>query len=168
MARRGRSGATAHKSWLVVGGQAAAVDAAASALGSGLTSFDLPQTLLRVRGRVQVQLDAAAVDERVTVAMGLIVVPDRAASVGITAVPLPSSNGEDDWLWHGFAMVTSGAEAAIVPDALIATIEIDSKAMRKVKPDESLVFVVESVSAATVDQGGSFDVIYGYRCLSAG
>ncbi len=134
---------------------------------SALNGFSLaagsPFTILRMRGQVMLQIDAAAVDDRISVAMGLILVPARAVAVGITAMPLPSTNIEDDWIWHSFLTVTSGAGAAIENSFSVDRVILDSKAMRKVKEDEDLVFVSEV--GLGVDAGGTHDILGGVRVL---
>ena len=124
-----------------------------------------PATLVRTRGEIFLQLDATAVDERVIIAMGLIVASENAAAAGAASLPSPVSDGADDWYWYGFATMSSLAETAVQPDALFTRVVIDSKAMRKVKPTEHLVLVLEVCDG--VDQNGSFDYLGGCRSLFA-
>ena len=147
-----------------------------AALGQDLTSvvptavIDLftltePRTLRRLRGKVMVQLDAGAPDEKANIAMGIIVVNERALAVGVSAMPSPVADGGDDWIWYGVASVNSGTEAAILPEYLTDRMEIDSKAMRKLHADERIVFIIEP--STVVDQGGTFDFVVSVRALTS-
>ena len=122
------------------------------------------RTILCSRGNVMVQLDATAADERVIVALGMIVVNEVAAGVGITALPGPFAQANDDWFWHGWVNCSSLAEAAVANDALFERLVIDSKVMRKIRVDERIVFMAEV--AGSNDQGGTFDLKGGIRILS--
>ena len=60
--------------------------------------------------------------------------------------------------------MSSGAEAAIVAASnLVDKIEIDTKAMRKVKFGETFAFTASVV--AGVDSGGDVDLTYSVRVL---
>ncbi len=166
MAFRARGGGgIAQKNWQ---SNCVVLNALDIAIGSAsaveVFQYATAQTILRTRGKVYLQLDAGGVDERVVVAMGLIIVSRRAAAIGVTALPLPDTNAEDDWLWYGYMVCSSLGEAAIQPDALFDRQEVDSKAMRKVKADESLVFVSEICTS--LDVTGSVDVMLGVRQLT--
>ncbi len=128
-----------------------------------LVNFRLAQTVTRIHGELLFQLDAIAVDERAVVAWGLIVVPDNVVTVGATAAPHPFTDIEDEWIAHGFGVMSSLAESAVQSDGLFHRLTVDSKAMRKVKDTQSLMLVVEV--ADSLDQGGTFDVIGGFRVL---
>jgi len=105
------------------------------ALGSlGLLTLE-SLTLLRLRGEVFLELDAAAVNERVILAMGIVSVSENAFGVGgVTSVPSPVTDVSEDWIWYGIGSVSSGEEAAINQNSLYQRIMVDSKAMRKLKP----------------------------------
>ncbi len=164
MARRTRGRKTDY-TWSGICGSFAAKDIAVgtAAIGSGRIDFLETQTLVRVRGRVAIQLDAAGVDERVLVAVGLIKVKTAAAVAGIASVPTPNTETAADWLWFNYQWVSAGAEAAVNQNSLFDVVEVDSKAMRRCKADESLIFVAEVCD--TVDMGGTVDVQYGIRVL---
>ncbi len=169
MAHRRRSGfqkTIDYKTWsTVLHGQIATLDLSEGAVAAGDVSgsFTDSQTILRTRGKVLMELNTSAVNERVTVAVGLIIVSIRAASAGVGSLPLPVDNGEDDWLWHDFLQVTSGQEAAIIDSYLVDRIVLDSKAMRKVRIDEAVVFMAQV--ADSVDQGGNVSLMYATRML---
>ena len=162
---RRSSGRRADYTWNGLSGQVASLDLAEGVVGLGDAHFDFEeaQTLVRVRGAALVQLDAGGVDERAMIALGIIVVNDQAATAGVGSIPTPGTEPLAPWVWHTYVGVSSGAEAAVVEDGLIARVVIDSKAMRKVKANEALVFVAEI--AQSVDQTGSVDILYGLRAL---
>ena len=169
---RGRhgSGRRPDYAWAGIGDSLLAVDpgAAAQTLGSS-SLLAVPQTLVRLRGRIFAQLDAAAVDERIGVIVGVGVFDTDQVTAG--AFPEFTTDGATEefggWMWVGTLFVSSGAEGAIVNEGLFDRIDVDSKAMRRVKPNEQVVVVVEAPSALAVDQGGTVDVLAHIRCLSA-
>ncbi len=128
--------------------------------GSTKFDFSTPGTIARVRGRVGVNLDAAAVDERTMVVCGLMVGATDSIVTGVA--PEVFTNGADEarWLWQGSLYLDSGAEAAVNNNGLIRDLEIDSKGMARVKPNESIGFVFQTPADLTVDQGGVIDLIY--------
>ncbi len=153
------------KQWLsTLHGQIGSLDLAEGVVGLGDigVSTGLSQTILRTRGLVHVELVASTSNERALVAMGIILVPDDAFSVGgVGAMPSPLQQGGDDWIWYGFAAV-SGLDGQTA-DPISADLEIDSKAMRKWREGETLAFVAEI--ADSVDQTGTMTMMYGARVL---
>ena len=135
MARSRTSGRRTDYQWSSGGDVENAQDIGVQAAfgGVSLTPTD-PSTLTRCRGKVGVHLDAAAVNESAMILCGLLVVPLEFFNVG-TAPEIFGDNVDDEvrWLWQGALYVTSGDEVAIVNEGLIASIDIDSKAMRRMK-----------------------------------
>ncbi len=168
MARvRGRAGRAPDYEWLAMGSKISAIDLATGTTGLGGNALAVsgPGTLVRFRGHIFAQLDAGGVDERALIACGFILVSNEAFAAGIASVPKPFTDADADWVWYGFLSISSGAEAGVVGDSLFDRLPVDSKAMRKVKPSQSLVFVVEVASSQ--DATGTFDVMYGLRILGA-
>ncbi len=160
------SSTVAHKQWsTVMNGQIVALDLAEGtvAVGDIAGVFQGASTLLRTRGGLLIELDAAGAGERALVAVGIIIAGDRAIAAGVASLPSPVGQGEDDWLWHSYLTVTSNEEAAATTDYLTQRLEIDSKAMRKVRDDEGIVFMAEVAESA--DMGGSVNLMYGTRIL---
>ncbi len=120
-------------------------------------------TLVRLRGQVYVQLDTSAVDERAMIAVGIIKATDEAVAAGVASLPHPHSDGDAEWIWHRYLSISSLAEPAVVTDALFDRAIIDSKAMRRFKQNEVVVLVAEVADG--LDQGGTWDMMYGYRVL---
>ena len=133
---------------------------------TGLAS-DRAHTCVRIRGRVGVILDAGAVNESAMILCGLVRVTTDAFASG--AAPEIFANGDDEasWVWQGALWVNSGDEAAIVPDALSDSIEVDSKAMRKFKTNDTLAFVHEAPGALANDQAGLYNLTYYFHVLAA-
>ena len=124
-----------------------------------------PVTLVRTRGEVFAELDTSGVNERAIICVGGIVVGEVAAAAGIASLPGPFTQGSDDWFWHGYLTVSSGQESGVAQNSLFDRLVVDSKAMRKLKSDEVLVFMAEI--AGSSDQGGHATVMGGLRVLEA-
>jgi len=164
---RGRSGRRADYDWQAIADAIVAIDAGTgtkAVLGNALV-VSQALTLMRLRGQVMVQLDPTAVDERLIIAVGIIKVSDEAFAAGAGSVPGPHSQGDAEWIWHSYLTVTSLAEGAIATNALFDRVVIDSKAMRKCKASETIILVAEVADG--VDQGGTWDMLYGFRALTA-
>ena len=123
------------------------------------------QTLTRTHGLVVVELDPTAVDERVLLAWGLIVVSENAFGAGVASVPTPIADPGEDWFAYGHLWVSSGGGALL--DLGLSSLShrhvVDSKAMRKVKGGETVALVAEVCSS--VDQGGTMELQFGFRML---
>ncbi len=166
MANRSR-GRRADYLWASVCGVANDVDNAEGVRAIGTGSFVVGEllTIVRSHGLFTAQLDPTAVNERVMAAFGVIKVSNEAFAAGIASIPSPNADADAEWIVHGYLWVTSGQEAAIVPDGLFDRVRIDSKAMRKAKPSDTLAVAFEICSSQ--DQGGTVDFTYGLRILSA-
>jgi len=162
---RGRSGAIHNKEWT-----AACIDGTSLDIAIGTVAVfvmftaDEAETLLRTRGNLLTILDASAVNENATIAVGIGVVSARAAAAGAASVPRPATEGAYPWIWYGWFNVTSGIEAAVIPQYLGERLMIDSKAMRKIKETEVVVLVFEVCEST--DQGGQVSLFGGLRVLT--
>ncbi len=108
-----------------------------------------PSTLIRVRGLIDIRSDQNAASEKATGAMGISVVTETARALGVTALQGPGSEAASDaWqTWQGIvAPPTTGASGS----TLTVQYMIDSKAMRKLGDLDSIVLLVENLSAANV------------------
>jgi len=152
-------------SW-VVGplGLSTALTATGSSLSTtGTQAIADGLTLVRTRGNVAV--DLGLVPDIIggnffTLSLGLCIVSENAAGIGITATPSPFTDiAWDGWLWHwtGMAGFVNGTNAA-----LGTNIEIDSKAMRKFKATDVLVGVMEAVETGVA---GTIQVSWASRVL---
>ncbi len=119
-----------------------------------------PFTVLRTRLEVLIGSDQAGATEQPVVALGRIVVTEKAAGLGPTAVPDPDPIGgqpEADWFVHQFMsyrVIFSSAAAINMP--VMRRYTIDSKAMRKVGPDDDIAMVTSEIGAkgALLTTGG--------------
>jgi len=110
------------------------------------------ETLIRTRGMFSVGSDQVAATEDYVGAVGLCVVTEQASTVGISAVPQPSTDATwGGWLWHQYYgnRFTRIDGTGFHPFSMQEYV-MDSKAMRKVGEDERLLFVVENVGAVGV------------------
>ncbi len=103
-------------------------------------------TIVRCRGWVHIQMDrsAEAAEDKAIVNFGIAVVEARALSIGVTAMPLPGTNAEFPFLWMGIATLAS--PTTLTEDeggARFQRLELDTKAMRKVRAGHVLVFITQ-------------------------
>jgi len=133
-----------------------AVSTATKAIIASFNPFDnnlAKPTIVRTRGILQVRPFTFAADLTMTGAFGIGIVTDRAFAAGAASIPGPfTDSGWDGWLATGFYCaryeVLSADGVVWVPQ----TVEIDSKAMRKVSDDETVVVMYESfIGAVFVD-----------------
>ncbi len=119
-------------------------------------------TIVRVRGLLSVQPDAYSVDLNVQGALGMGIVSDQAFAAGAASIPGPWS--EPDWggwfVWQAWAsrLEFLSAVGVLFSDASERTYMIDSKAMRKVEPNETVVVMAES-------QAGGVNIHSPFRML---
>ncbi len=165
MARaRSRSGRRPDYQWVgLLAFQSLALSSSKSFMGSSNLGVAITGTIARVRGDCSVMMDVNAADDAGVVGVGLILGTDAAVAVGTTAFPSPTADLDADWLWHGFfalRSLTSTQEANV--GGQYAPREIDSKAMRKFKPNENLV----AVGGVTIQAGTpTFDILGAFRVL---
>ena len=130
-----------------------------------ISSFDaaangLPKpTVVRTRGEVGLRVNSTAADVQIVGAYGLAIVSDRAFAAGVASVPGPFTDaGWDGWfVWRSFNMQWDFNDATGAQFASLVH-EVDSKAMRKVTDDETIILVAES-------QQGAVDVSMPLRLL---
>ncbi len=123
--------------------------------GATLTSsasFEEAATIVRSRGNVSIRPNAFTADVALVGAFGVAIVSTEAFNAGVTAIPEPFT--DSDWggwmVWRSFTYFFqfSDATGAQFNDW---NFEVDSKAMRKLSPNETLVQIAES-------QGGAFQI----------
>ena len=111
-----------------------------------------PFTILRTHLLIQARSDQSTAVESVVAAYGEMVVTDTAAAIGATAVPNPSGisgDPEADWfLWQAIAFQffidINGTDGIGLDGSNGVSYAVDSKAMRKVGPDDNVVAVTVS------------------------
>ena len=122
------------------------VAASATVLLEVFTPIAGGETVLRTRGQFVWMSDQAVAIESQIGAVGIGVVSEQAATVGITAIPFPDTDAAwGGWLWHSyFASRLEFASAIGFQPQMANRIVIDSKGMRKVGENERLVVVVQN------------------------
>ena len=130
------------------------------AVGSlGINTLE-SSTVVRTRGEFTVRVAAAvAGDNIIRGAFGIIIVSTDAFGVGITALPGPLSDSENDWyVWAPFSMAFDNVLTEF-DSKWISTVVFDSRGMRKLKVGDvsAVMFEVESdVAGNSIDMGYSF------------
>ena len=127
------------------------------AVGAGLkvamSNFTLATldslTVVRNRGILAVNSTAVAIDQNVVGAYGIGIVTQQAFAAGVASIPGPWTDSDwDGWM----VLIPFSFRYDITTDVgrLITTreITIDSKAMRKMEANETLVAMVESQAVA--------------------
>ncbi len=118
-------------------------------------AFAIPATILRCRGDVMYSLDESQqVNDKVKLGLGLGIV----SSDAFTAATLPDPSGEAEYPWLWWREIQLASDLAVGINNLgksVERVEIDTKAMRKVKPGQSLILATQYVDitgAPVVDQ----------------
>jgi len=103
-----------------------------------LEEFPTP-TLIRTRGRLAVHYDAlTAAPAKATVTMGIMVLP----TPSLAAFPTPQTDIGSDWLWWDTAPINLiGVDSGDFANNMRMT--VDSKAMRKIGVNQTVIFVAE-------------------------
>ena len=118
---------------------------------------------MRARGWVFFQLaeSGSASGDAAQLAAGLIVAP-----TGATVAVSPLTEAGANWFWHTYCLLhTQGIVGGVSEhgDGLTTQrIEIDNKAMRKLREDESIYLVMENqnlVGSPGVNVGGALRVL---------
>ncbi len=149
MARRRSTGKTIDfKSWSAIPGIVIDPIGADTTSIGGALSFSGPATILRCRGSVKAMFDETKqVGDNASFTFGLGIVSTDAFNAGAGSVPDPEAEPEYPWLWWGHldlqSFVAAGEEAWGTTNQQL---EVDTKAMRRMKPGESLIWVVETTS----------------------
>ncbi len=139
------------KSWDAAPGLITSVTMSTTTI-SGSLAFSIPATVLRWRGYWSAAFDETAqANDRMILTLGLAILSTDAVTLGVTAVPDPASEPEYPWIWWGEMALNSfgviaDTTAGWGPSAQRQ--EIDSKAMRKIKPGESLLAIIQSTNAS--------------------
>ena len=147
MARRGKT--IDYKEWRLLLGLTTTV-AANAIVGVQRLEFSAPGTVLRLRmSSGLLALDASQqVSDAIVISVGYAIIFTDAATVGAD-VPDSASEFEYPWLWLGqWCLRTFIAAGVNTEGSSVVRISADSKAMRRIKPGQSLVQIVEATGAA--------------------
>ncbi len=163
MARGQRRGRRTDYHWASFGSVEADEDIGVAAqFGGAVLIVDSASTITRIRGKIGVSLNTAAVGESLMILLGIVI-----ARTDVVQAPemLPGTDDEASFLWQGQLYVDSGNEAAVNTNFLTDRIEVDTKAMRRVKPLEEVRLVFEAPAALAVDQAGTYDLTWYLHAL---
>ena len=108
-----------------------------------------PFTILRTHLQINVRSDQVTASENVIASFGETVVTDNASTIGVTAIPDPSGidgDGNADWMtWQAmfgsFFIDINGTDGIAMSGYNGQMYVVDSKAMRKIGPNDDLVQV---------------------------
>ena len=125
--------------------QSQTITADATFIPSGFLNFTIPATVLRARGAFKVAfLGGLQIADEVEIVVGLGIFSSDAVAAGAGSLPDPAAEGEYPWLWYGAILLHSGGVDEEATWAQ-ARVDVDTKAMRKVKPGQSLAWVAQYV-----------------------
>jgi len=123
----------------------------------------LPFTITRTVGMLSIFSDQAIIAEFGHGAFGALVVSEKAATTGVTALPDPVTEANsDEWFlygeWDTTNRVDAGGSAGFGGKH---TIMFDSKAQRKVQEGEQIAFMIANAAAA----GNAVQYFWQFRLL---
>jgi len=118
---------------------------AAGTQGVASIAFTEPGTILRMIGEYTLAFNVAPTAlDAAKVTLGLGIISADAFAAGTTALPDPAGNPEWPWMyWAEHQMFAAGSAADPAGEAASVRRFFDSGSMRKVKPSENLVFIVQ-------------------------
>ncbi len=154
-----RSGRKTDYSW-----QGNAATLALTSGNVGIVTINTPNiasTLTRSRGAVVGSIDGATDNDKTHITCGLIVGTPEQVAVGVTAFPDPFTDMDAEWVWHGFLLLMAQGTSTDQP-GLTDRLVIDSKAMRRMKQLQSVVFIARATALAGTPVT---DVMVGVRQL---
>jgi len=130
--------------------------------GGSTLAFSSPSTILRIRGGWWAAMDATKqVDDDISVTVCIGTSSTDAATVGAASLPDPNEEPEYPWLyWKNtrlFSQIAAGNEAWGTSAQFF---DIDTRAMRKMRPGQSLNFYSQTAGAT----GAPVTQIEGLRC----
>ncbi len=162
---RGRLGSPRQTSWFPIDLTSTTVSGAGSLLNS-LTTAELarrPFTIIRTHLEMQIVTDQSANSEFQLAGLGMCVVSDQAAAIGVTAVPTPLTDLDSDlWFVHQLLFCNQQIISAIgFTNPSGVRMAIDSKAARKVNDAENVVVTAQQNSIL----GDGFSMQVGGRLL---
>ena len=134
--------------------------AASSVIISGFVAFGGDQTILRTVGHMSVTSDQAGAVEQQIGAFGMILVSDTAFAIGITAMPKPIADQDNDG-WFVYQSFSQQGDASVT-SSLPRTYEFDSKAKRIVQLGGVTMAVI--LTNASASNGLQFSM--NFRILS--
>jgi len=106
-------------------------------------------TLIRLRGTLYGHMVPDAASASMVVGCGLILASEDAFTAGAASVPSPIDDLDSPWIWNQVMVFGPSVGTEVVNEMGVNfRAEIDNKAQRRVKPNESLGFVWDSITTA--------------------
>jgi len=129
----------------------------------GLSLFG-GDTLIRTRGWASFHFDPTSIADSFNVGIALGLYSDDAFAAGAASMPGPLSDAGYDWIFHTTRIFGPTFTATEDGTNILHNVwlDVDSKAMRKVKPNQTLAWISEG---AIISGGGSFDCSVSTRHL---
>jgi len=148
--RRGFAPRTARLTAWGLGPEGALAHSSSVAQGfaTGIVPTSEGFTIVRIRGEFLAFLQSAGSNgDGFQGAVGIGLASDEAFAVGITALPTPLSDDEDElWIWHSFFNIFAGTAATGSREpAATVRLPVDTKAMRKFPVGTTMFAAVEVV-----------------------
>ena len=156
------------KAWSAIPGQDQETAVTGTLIVSGGLSFTAPSTILRVRGSLYVGFDETQqAGDRANIVFGLGIVSTDAFTLGPTAVPDPSADPNYSWLWYGEAILEAFVAAGFEGiGASQQRFDIDTKAMRRIRPGETLCLIAQATQMTgapqTIIRTGQLRTLFGF------
>jgi len=116
----------------------------------GSLGFTFPGTIMRVRGgRVDAAMDGSVDTDIAGIIFGLGLVSTDAFNLGITAMPEPFEDVGYPWMWWKSFCIADNTPSGGDPHPGMTHqwAEIDTKAMRRFKPGQTLVLIAQYIDA---------------------
>ena len=128
-----------------------------------LDNQGIDETILRVVGGIGVASDQGAATEFQIGALGFAIVTDAALAIGITALPDPVTDVEDDmwFVYQSWAQQFRFVSGVGVEPDFMTWYPFDSKAKRVVHTGSSIVAIVSNSHSAE-----AFNVVLNFRMLT--
>ena len=127
---------------------------------TGIAVFVTSGTIFRIRGNGVASIDGETDGDKMVLGLGLMVISNEAFAAGVASAPSPIGDPNAAWLWHQYVPLQS--QAANNEHQAVGRFEIDSKAMRKFKPNSTLALMW---TGGTLLGSPAFDVTGGIRVL---
>ena len=155
------------KTWTLLSASNTTITSATTAAQATGLVFSLNSTILRVRGHVQAFFDnTKQAGDTIDLTFGLAVLNSDAFSAGAASLPDPAGDVSFPWMWWGSMSLRGDVAASEEAWGLTAQrLEVDTKAMRRVTPADTLLMIVQSTAVAgapaTLVQFGALRVLIG-------
>ncbi len=154
------------KTWTgVTMGETSILSTTQAALGGIGITVSSRSTLLRIRGNILVKATPDAIGDDAVAGLGIAIVSTDALVVGGTSLPGPLGDPDwPGWIWHQYVPLMAGS-ASLGGDDIgsFVRVPVDSKAMRKMGPNESIAVIghLSAVTYAAVVVNGGFRFLFG-------